>query len=305
MEHRTVSGDEAAPRVLGNLFGGAGVVEDDLRKHVIRPAANPEIHVVLDLTGNDGGIRPLRGENKVDAKRPPLPRDGGQPVFNLRQQLLSLAVGSCLVQHLRHLVTGEYNPLNGLLCGFVVGVDVRAAQRLKRALAVFQIFHEPVEGITQIFLCEAHPAFLMPDLGEIHAAFEVGNADLRALVKGLQEQQLQQDALAAARRAAQQDMRNVREVDRHRAGIAFAQHQHKTLWGKIALLPEQHIRQLVCGRNSIDANGFPSCPPCKPGDDNMKCRFDGALLVLPLGKRDAAGVKLPNRQFRKLLVPCL
>ena len=63
MEYRTVSGDEAAPRVLGNLFGGAGVVEDDLRKHVICPAANSEIHVVLDLTGNDGSIRPLRGED--------------------------------------------------------------------------------------------------------------------------------------------------------------------------------------------------------------------------------------------------
>ena len=30
LEHRTVSGDETAPRILGYLFGSAGVVENDL-----------------------------------------------------------------------------------------------------------------------------------------------------------------------------------------------------------------------------------------------------------------------------------
>ena len=67
---------------------------------------------------------------------------------------------------------------------------------------MFQIFHEPVEGIAQIFLREAHPAFLMPDIGEIHAALEVGNVDLCALVEGLQEQQLEQHTLSAARGAS-------------------------------------------------------------------------------------------------------
>ena len=85
LKHYAVPSDEAAPRILWNLFGGAGVVEDDLRKHAVRPAANTVIHVVAYLTGDDGRIRPLRGENKVDAERPPLPRDGGQPAFNLRQ----------------------------------------------------------------------------------------------------------------------------------------------------------------------------------------------------------------------------
>ena len=67
----------------------------------------------------------------------------------------------------------------------------------------------------------------------------------------LHEQQFQQDALAAARGAAQEDMRNVREVDRHRAGIAFPQHQHKALRGKITVFPFQDFRQIVTSRDSI------------------------------------------------------
>ena len=85
LKHRTVSGNETASRILGYLFGGAGVVEYDLRKYAVRPAANTEIHVIAYLAGNDRCVRPLRGKNKVDAERPPLPRDGGQPAFNLRQ----------------------------------------------------------------------------------------------------------------------------------------------------------------------------------------------------------------------------
>ena len=44
-------------------------------------------------------------------------------------------------------------------------------------------------------------------------------------------------------------MRNVREVDRHRASIAFPQHQHKAL---IAVFPFQNFRQIVTSRNSIE-----------------------------------------------------
>ena len=85
LKYRAISGDETATRILGYLFGGAGVVENNLRKHAVRPAANTEIHVVAYLAGDDGRIRPLRGKNEMDAERPPLPRDGGQPAFNLRQ----------------------------------------------------------------------------------------------------------------------------------------------------------------------------------------------------------------------------
>lgn len=97
LKHRAISGDETALCILGNLFSGAGVIEDNLRQHITRPATNPEIHVILNLAGEDICVWPLRGKNKVDSKRPPLPRNGGQSVFNLRQQLLPLVVGPGLV----------------------------------------------------------------------------------------------------------------------------------------------------------------------------------------------------------------
>ena len=120
LKHRAISCDEAAPRVLGYLFGGAGAVEDDLRKHAVRSAANTEIHVVAYLAGDDGRIRSLRGKDKMDSKRPALPCDSGQLVFDLRQQLLPLVVCSGLVQHLRHLVTGEYEPWERLPRSLIV-----------------------------------------------------------------------------------------------------------------------------------------------------------------------------------------
>ena len=90
LKHYAVPSDEAAPRVLGYLFGGAGAVEDDLRKHAVRSAANTEIHVVAYPAGDDGRIRSLRGKDEVDTERSSLPCNGGQLVFNLRQQLLGV-----------------------------------------------------------------------------------------------------------------------------------------------------------------------------------------------------------------------
>ena len=40
LEYRTVPSEEAASRILGYLFGGTGIIEDDLRKHTVRPAAS-------------------------------------------------------------------------------------------------------------------------------------------------------------------------------------------------------------------------------------------------------------------------
>ena len=54
----------------------------------------------------------------------------------------------------------------------------------------------------------------MPDFREVDAALEVGNIDLRPLAERLHEQEFQQDALAAPRGAAQQDMGNISKVDR-------------------------------------------------------------------------------------------
>ena len=115
LKHRTVSGDETAPCILGYLIGGAGVVENNLRKHAVRPAANTEIHVVAYLTGDDGRIRPLRGKNEMDAERPSLPCDSGQLVFNLRQQLLPLAVGSGFAIHSQYLSKNSPMPRRSLI----------------------------------------------------------------------------------------------------------------------------------------------------------------------------------------------
>lgn len=70
LEHSTVSGDETAPCILGNLVGGVGVIQNDLREDIIRPAAHPEIQVGLDLAGENVGVRALGGEDQVDAKGP-------------------------------------------------------------------------------------------------------------------------------------------------------------------------------------------------------------------------------------------
>ena len=120
LKHYAVPSDEAAPCVLWYLLGSAGVVQDDLRKHTIRPAAYPEIHVVLDLTGDDIGVGPLRGKYQMDTKSPPQSCNRGQPVFDLCQQFLVLFAPARLVQHLRHLVTGEYEPLKGTLRNLIV-----------------------------------------------------------------------------------------------------------------------------------------------------------------------------------------
>lgn len=203
LEHRAIPSDEAAPCILGYLFGGVGVIENDLRKHAVRSAANTKIYVVAYLAGDDGGVRSLRGEDQMNTESPPLSCDCRQLVFHLCQQLLPLVIGSGLVQHLRHLVTGKYEPWDRQLRSLVVGVDVRTAQRSELALAVFQHRHKLIESIAQIFLCKTHPAFLMPYLGKVNVAFEIGNIDLRSFVECLHEQQLEQGAFPAACRAAQ------------------------------------------------------------------------------------------------------
>ena len=115
LKHRAISCDEAAPCILGYLFGGAGVVENNLRKHAVRPAANPEIHVVAYLAGEDRCVRPLRGKDKMDSKRPALPCDSGQLIFDLRQQLLPLVIGSGLAIHSQYLSKNSPMPRRSLI----------------------------------------------------------------------------------------------------------------------------------------------------------------------------------------------
>ena len=115
LKHRAISCDEAAPCILGYLFGGAGVVENNLRKHAVCPATNAKIHVVAYLAGDDRCVRPLRGKDKMDSKRPALPCDSGQLVFDLRQQLLPLAVGSGLAIHSQYLSKNSPTPRRSLI----------------------------------------------------------------------------------------------------------------------------------------------------------------------------------------------
>ena len=68
LEHSTVSGDEAAPCVLGNLVSSTGVVLNDLREYIVRSAAHPEVQVVLDLAGNHICVWALGNTNKMDIK---------------------------------------------------------------------------------------------------------------------------------------------------------------------------------------------------------------------------------------------
>ena len=115
LKHYAVPSDEAAPCVLWYLLGSAGVVQDDLRKHTVRPAAYPEIHVVLDLTGDDIGVGPLGGKYQMDTKCPPQSRNRGQPVFDLRQQLLPLAVGSGFAIHSQYLSKNSPMPRRSMI----------------------------------------------------------------------------------------------------------------------------------------------------------------------------------------------
>ena len=115
LKHRAISCDEAAPCILGYLFGGAGVVENNLRKHAVRPAANTKIHVVAYLVGDDCCVRPLRGKDTMDSKRPALPCDSGQLVFDLRQQLLPLVVGSGFAIHSQYLSKNSPTPRRSLI----------------------------------------------------------------------------------------------------------------------------------------------------------------------------------------------
>ena len=83
LEHGAVPGDETPSCVLGNLICGTGVIQDDLGKNAVRPAADPEIHVVLDLPRNDVGVRALGCDDQVDTEGTAQPGDGRQSVFNL------------------------------------------------------------------------------------------------------------------------------------------------------------------------------------------------------------------------------
>ena len=148
-------------------------------------------------------------------------------------------------------------------------------------------------------------AFLPPNPGEVYAALEVRYVDLRPLFHRLHKQQLQQYALSAARGAAQQDMGDVGEVHRHRPRQAFPQHQHKAVRGQIFVFPGEQGRKIALGGDGIDTDDFPPLRPCHFRYGDIQGRFNPGPLVLPLPQRYATGVKLPERQPGRVLVPLL
>ena len=48
LKHSSIAEDEASPCVLGNLFCGTGVVQNDLREDIVCPTAHTEVQIVLD-----------------------------------------------------------------------------------------------------------------------------------------------------------------------------------------------------------------------------------------------------------------
>ncbi|SCI33997.1 Uncharacterised protein [uncultured Flavonifractor sp.] len=109
LEYSAVPGDETAPCVLGDLIGGAGVVQNDLREYIVRSAAHTEVQVILDLSWDDVGIWALGGKNEVDTKGPPQPRYSGEPTFNLRQQFRCLYLLGKLRKHTAPPKKRRYN----------------------------------------------------------------------------------------------------------------------------------------------------------------------------------------------------
>ena len=97
----------------------------------------------------------------------------------------------------------------------------------------------------------------------------------------------------------------MREVDCHRAGIAFAQCQHKALRGKIAVFPFQNFRQIVTSRDSVHQHTALTLGISQLNNSDSQRRFDGRLSLLPFLQRDALISELPYRDARIVLVAVL
>ena len=168
-----------------------------------------------------------------------------------------------------------------------------------------QFLHKPCQDIQQILFLKTHPAGPPPCGREVHAALEVRNTDRRPLVDRLHEQEFQQDALAAPCGAAQQDMGDMGQIDRHRPQQALSQHQYKTLRGQVFVLPREDVRQSGPCRGGIEQDA--ALALAVPHFCNIQ--IQGGLyirpLVLPLVQRDPPVVKLPNGDIGIIPVPPL
>ena len=114
LEYCSISRYETAPCVFWYVLGGAGVVQDDTGQYAFGPAAYPEIHVVLDLAGENVSVWPLGGKYQVNTKGPPQACKGGKPVFDLIELVSVLLAPACPVQQFRHLVCLRCSLVNAL-----------------------------------------------------------------------------------------------------------------------------------------------------------------------------------------------
>ena len=163
--------------------------------------------------------------------------DYGKSAFDLCYQRLLLFGVAGRVQHLRDLIAGEDIARHMLARGPVVFVQIRDARISEKLLAAFQRGDVNIQQLYKGLLVIAHAALLPPCGREIHAALEIGNGNIRAFFQGLQNQHLQQYAFTASGGAAEQNMRDACQIDRHRAGIALPEDEHETFWGNVLVPP--------------------------------------------------------------------
>lgn len=305
LEHDSIPGNKAAPCVLGNLIGGAGVVQNNLREYAVGPTAHPEIQVASDLSGYHIRIRALGGEEQVDTKGSPLSRYGGEPVFNLAQPLLVLLAPAHLVQQLRHLVTGENIAWLTVSRGLDILVQIGTSRLFEQFLAALNSLYEQIQHGGQFAFFQAHPAFLVPDRREVHATLEVGDADRGSLFHRLHEQQLEQYALAAPRGAAQQNMGNVGEVHCHLSKLAFSQGQHETVRGQVLVLPWEDGGQITAGGNGVEQHPAFASAIGQLDNVDVQGRFQGPPFVLPGFQGDTLITEFPHRYIGVFLVVLL
>ena len=90
LEHRPILGDKSALGVIGDLVGGFGVVQDDLREDMVGSAADSDVEIIFDLAAEDVGIGSLGCQDQVDAEGSALSGNHGEAAFNFADDLLSL-----------------------------------------------------------------------------------------------------------------------------------------------------------------------------------------------------------------------
>ncbi len=152
----------------------------------------------LDLTGENIGVRALGGKNQMDTKGPAQACKGGEPVFDLGQLLLSSLLRPVLSSS--SATSSQANTSRGSLFSVVsLYASILGEPNSLSFFSVFQYRHKLTQGVEQIFLGEAHPAFLVPDFGKVHAALEIGYVDLRPLAECLHKQELEQNAFCRCR----------------------------------------------------------------------------------------------------------